>query len=430
MPYRFGPTRFGPPFSKVWQAAHFLAAAAPFSTEAVCSSFSIGSDGAAASASAPVRLFLHGDFEARLLQRLRRENRPGSEVRHQEKKAGAENRTENFIEFEGVHFGSGSRPLNVDLRPAKRPRDSLRNQAFTLHPRAGVEISVCPRSGNPYKRADFRPIPTLSARLGRASNPMTETRTLVLIPARMAATRLPGKPLLDIAGLPMIVHVLRRAEEADIGRVAVATDTPEIAAAVKAHGGEAVMTRPDHPSGSDRIFEALDTLDPDGGCEIVVNVQGDFPTISPDNIRAVLPPLADPAVDIATLAAEIHTEEESTNPNVVKAVGSPIGARRLRALYFTRATAPSGDGPRYHHIGLYAYRRAALERFVRAAAVAARTAGEARAVAGAGSRHADRRHHRRHGAARRRYRRPTSKPLAKYWPKPERLLKGAHDTKS
>jgi len=193
---------------------------------------------------------------------------------------------------------------------------------------------------------------------------MTETRTLVLIPARMAATRLPGKPLLDIGGLPMIVHVLRRAEEAQIGRVAVATDTAEIAAAVRAHGGEVVMTRPDHPSGSDRIFEALKQLDPQGKIEIVVNLQGDFPTISPGNIRDVLPPLADPAVDIATLAAQIHTEEEATNPNVVKAVGSPIGPRRLRALYFTRATAPTGDGPRYHHIGLYAYRRAALERFV------------------------------------------------------------------
>ena len=193
---------------------------------------------------------------------------------------------------------------------------------------------------------------------------MPEPRTLVLIPARMAATRLPGKPLLDIAGLPMIVHVLRRAEAAKIGRVAVATDTPDIAAAVIAHGGEAVMTRADHPSGSDRIYEALCTLDPRGEADIVINLQGDFPTISPDNIRDVLAPLADPAVDIATLAAEIHTEEESTNPNVVKAVGSPIGARRLRALYFTRATAPWGDGPRYHHIGLYAYRRAALERFV------------------------------------------------------------------
>jgi 3-deoxy-manno-octulosonate cytidylyltransferase (CMP-KDO synthetase) len=194
--------------------------------------------------------------------------------------------------------------------------------------------------------------------------PMTETRTLVLIPARMAATRLPGKPLLDIAGLPMIVHVLRRAEAAQIGRVAVATDTPEIASVVKAHGFEAVMTRPDHPSGSDRIYEALGKLDPKGKAEIVVNLQGDFPTILPDNIRSVLGPLSDPAVDIATLAAEIHTEEESTNPNVVKAVGSPIGKGRLRALYFTRATAPWGDGPRYHHIGLYAYRRAALERFV------------------------------------------------------------------
>ncbi|MBR1192315.1 3-deoxy-manno-octulosonate cytidylyltransferase [Bradyrhizobium sp. AUGA SZCCT0240] len=193
---------------------------------------------------------------------------------------------------------------------------------------------------------------------------MTETRNLVLIPARMAATRLPGKPLLDIGGVPMIVHVLRRAEAANIGRVAVATDTAEIAAAVTAHGGEAVMTRPDHPSGSDRIYEAMKALDPDGEAEIIVNLQGDFPTISPENIRDVLPPLADPAVDIATLAAQIHTEEEDLAPSVVKAVGSPIGPRRLRALYFTRATAPTGVGPRYHHIGLYAYRRAALERFV------------------------------------------------------------------
>jgi 3-deoxy-manno-octulosonate cytidylyltransferase (CMP-KDO synthetase) len=194
---------------------------------------------------------------------------------------------------------------------------------------------------------------------------MINSRVLVLIPARMASTRLPGKPLLDIAGLPMIAHVLRRAQEAAIGRVAVATDTPEIAKAVVAHGGEVVMTRPDHPSGSDRIFEALGTLDPEGEVEVVVNLQGDFPTILPDQIRDVLAPLDDPAVDIATLAAEIRTEEEALNPNVVKAVGSPIGPRRLRALYFTRATAPHGDGPRYHHVGLYAYRRAALERFVR-----------------------------------------------------------------
>ena len=196
---------------------------------------------------------------------------------------------------------------------------------------------------------------------------MTDPRILVLIPARMAATRLPGKPLLEMAGLPMIVHVMRRAEAARIGRVAVATDAAEIASVVTAHGGEAVMTRADHPSGSDRIFEALGALDPDRQTEIVVNLQGDFPTIGPDNIRDVLAPLADPEVDIATLAAEIHTEEEATNPNVVKAVGTMVGPRRLRALYFTRATAPHGDGPRYHHIGLYAYRRAALERFVRLA---------------------------------------------------------------
>jgi 3-deoxy-manno-octulosonate cytidylyltransferase (CMP-KDO synthetase) len=125
-----------------------------------------------------------------------------------------------------------------------------------------------------------------------------------------------------------------------------------------------VMTRSDHVSGSDRIYEALGELDPRGEAEIVVNLQGDFPTIRPDNIRSVLEPLADPAVDIATLAAEIHDEEEDTNPNVVKMVGSLVSGRRLRALYFTRATAPWGDGPRYHHVGLYAYRRAALQRFV------------------------------------------------------------------
>jgi 3-deoxy-manno-octulosonate cytidylyltransferase (CMP-KDO synthetase) len=194
---------------------------------------------------------------------------------------------------------------------------------------------------------------------------MTETRILVLIPARMAATRLPGKPLLDIGGLPMIVHVLRRAEEAKIGRVAVATDTPEIAAAVEAHGGTVVMTRPEHPSGSDRIYEAMTRLDPEGRVEIVVNVQGDLPTIPPEDIRAAVALLDDPKVDIGTLAAEIRRDEEHINPSVVKLIGSPLGGQRLRGLYFTRATAPYGDGPRYHHIGLYAYRRQALERFVK-----------------------------------------------------------------
>ena len=193
---------------------------------------------------------------------------------------------------------------------------------------------------------------------------MASTSTLILIPARMASTRLPGKPLADIAGLPMIVHVLRRAEEAKLGRAVVATDDASIAEAVNAHGGEAVMTRADHPSGSDRIFEALERLDPKADVETVINLQGDLPTIPPQDIRAVAAPLADRDVHIATLAAEIHVAEEHTNPNVVKAIGSPLSKDRLRALYFTRATAPANDGPRYHHIGIYAYRRAALVRFV------------------------------------------------------------------
>lgn len=187
---------------------------------------------------------------------------------------------------------------------------------------------------------------------------------LVLIPARMAALRLPGKPLADIAGLPMIVQVLRRAEEAKIGPVVVATDSEPILAAVEKAGGRAIMTSAEHATGSDRIFEALGVVDPEGSARIVVNVQGDLPTLSPADLRAALRPLADPAVDIATLAAEIRVEAEKTNPNVVKAVGTPVGPGRLRALYFTRATAPAGEGPLYHHIGLYAYRRAALARFV------------------------------------------------------------------
>jgi 3-deoxy-manno-octulosonate cytidylyltransferase (CMP-KDO synthetase) len=188
---------------------------------------------------------------------------------------------------------------------------------------------------------------------------------LILIPARMASTRLPGKPLADIAGVPMIVHVMRRAQAACIGPVVVATDSAAIAAAVDKSGGRAVMTRADHLSGSDRIFEALGQIDPGGGAKIVVNVQGDLPTIAPADIAAALTPLADDAVDIATLAAAITKAGERSNPNVVKVVGTPVGPARLRALYFTRATAPAGDGPLYHHIGLYAYRRAALERFVK-----------------------------------------------------------------
>jgi 3-deoxy-manno-octulosonate cytidylyltransferase (CMP-KDO synthetase) len=188
---------------------------------------------------------------------------------------------------------------------------------------------------------------------------------LILIPARMASTRLPGKPLADIAGLPMIVQVLRRAAEAKLGPVVVACDDETIATAVDKAGGRAILTRADHPSGSDRIFEALGIVDPEAKVRIVVNVQGDLPTIEPSAIAASLGPLRDPAVDIATLAAEIRNPDERTNPNVVKVVGSEVSPGRLRALYFTRATAPSGEGPLYHHIGLYAYRRAALERFVK-----------------------------------------------------------------
>lgn len=190
-------------------------------------------------------------------------------------------------------------------------------------------------------------------------------QTLVLIPARMASTRLPGKPLADIAGRPMIVHVAARAAESGLGRVVVATDTEAVAAAVRANGFEAVMTRADHESGSDRIFEALQALDPRGEVETVVNVQGDLPTIDPELIRAAFRPFEDASVDIATLGVEITRDEEKTNPNVVKIVGSPLSPSRLRALYFTRATAPWGDGPLFHHIGLYAYRREALERFVK-----------------------------------------------------------------
>jgi 3-deoxy-manno-octulosonate cytidylyltransferase (CMP-KDO synthetase) len=193
---------------------------------------------------------------------------------------------------------------------------------------------------------------------------MAHRDVLILIPARMASSRLPGKPLADIAGEPMIVQVLRRAQAAGIGPVAIATDSEAIAACVEKAGGRAVMTRADHVSGSDRIFEALQIVDPDGRADMVVNLQGDLPTLAPADIAAALQPLSDPAVDIATLAAEIKDAHERADPNVVQVVGSAVAPRRLRALYFTRAQAPSGEGPLYHHIGIYAYRRDALVRFV------------------------------------------------------------------
>ena len=192
---------------------------------------------------------------------------------------------------------------------------------------------------------------------------------LIVIPARMASSRLPGKPLADIAGLPMIVQVMRRAEEAELGRVVVAAAEREIADAVAAAGGEAVLTDPDLPSGSDRIWQAVNELDPEGRHRIIINVQGDLPTLDPLLVRVAYEALIRPGADISTLAAVITDPEERENPNVVKAVAAfaKAGAGETpfaRALYFTRATAPWGEGPLYHHIGLYGYRREALSRFV------------------------------------------------------------------
>ncbi len=188
---------------------------------------------------------------------------------------------------------------------------------------------------------------------------------LIIIPARMSATRLPGKPLADIHGEPMIVHVWRRAMAAKAGAVFVATDSAEIADVVKQAGGEAVMTRGDHESGSDRVFEAANIVDPGGAASIIVNLQGDMPTLHPEVVAAALEPLADSSVDIATLAGQIQEPQELLDPAVVKIVGTGMVApNTFRALYFTRGGAPYGAGVYYHHIGIYAYRREALARFV------------------------------------------------------------------
>ncbi|MGB0922449.1 MAG: 3-deoxy-manno-octulosonate cytidylyltransferase [Alphaproteobacteria bacterium] len=189
-------------------------------------------------------------------------------------------------------------------------------------------------------------------------------KPIIIIPARMASTRLPGKPLAEIGGKPMIVQVADRAREADCGPVLVAAAEAEIADAARDHGVDAVLTDPDLPSGSDRVWQALGLRDSDGVYDTIINVQGDLPTLDPGDVRAALAPMRastpDSQVDIATLATEITRAEERENPNVVKAVIADNG----RALYFTRATAPYGEGPLYHHIGLYTYRRAALEKFV------------------------------------------------------------------
>lgn len=189
---------------------------------------------------------------------------------------------------------------------------------------------------------------------------------ILIIPARMASTRLPGKPLAEIDGVPMIVQVLRRGQEADLGPVVVAAAEREVFEIVQDAGGTAVMTDPDHPSGSDRIFEALGHADPDGHHDAIINLQGDLPALDAATIRAALSPLlADSAVDIATLVAEIDDPQEIDNPNAVKVVTAfPDGQAIARALWFTRLRAPGGDGPHWHHIGLYAYRRSALARFV------------------------------------------------------------------
>ena len=187
---------------------------------------------------------------------------------------------------------------------------------------------------------------------------------LIIIPARMAASRLPGKPLKDIAGEPMIVHVWRRAMEADLGPVVIATDDQEIKQAIDTVGGQAIMTRTDHASGSDRIYEALTVVDKEKKYKNIINLQGDLPTLDPSLITACADLLQDKEVDISTLAVEIKDEAEKTNTNVVKVIGTPLSPNRQRALYFTRATAPTGEGPLYHHIGIYGYKRQSLETYI------------------------------------------------------------------
>lgn len=187
---------------------------------------------------------------------------------------------------------------------------------------------------------------------------------LIVIPARMAASRLPGKPMKDIGGVPMIVHVWRRAIEADIGPVIIATDAPEIKKEIESHGGIAIMTSADHQSGSDRIYEAVNIFDKDEKFKKIINLQGDLPTLEAELIHACAKLLDDELVDISTLAVEIVEDAEKTNPNVVKMIGSPISAAHHRALYFTRATAPAGEGPLYHHIGIYGYQRESLKKFI------------------------------------------------------------------
>ena len=189
-------------------------------------------------------------------------------------------------------------------------------------------------------------------------------QTITIIPARYSSTRFPGKPLVEIAGKPMIIRVYEQAKNANLGKIIVATDDERILSVVQNYGGEVILTSEQHSSGTDRIYEAITKIDPEGNFDQILNLQGDIPLIESRAIQCCFEPLKDPAVDLATIATEISDNCQRDDPNFVKAIGTQIDRTRYRALYFTRATAPSGDGPLFLHIGLYAYRRATLERFV------------------------------------------------------------------
>lgn len=193
---------------------------------------------------------------------------------------------------------------------------------------------------------------------------LLKEKTIVIIPARRASTRLPGKALKDIAGVPMVVRVFEQAKKAEVGDVVVATDDGEIKSVVESYGGKAVMTASSHPSGTDRVYEAFNQLATP--YTYIINVQGDLPLVAPEAIHTVTSLLTQDKADISTLAAVITDEEEKHSPHVVKAIISLDSTIKDcgRALYFTRAPAPYGEGPMYHHIGIYGYTRQALERFV------------------------------------------------------------------
>ena len=203
---------------------------------------------------------------------------------------------------------------------------------------------------------------------------MTEInkKLIVTIPARLAATRLPNKPLADIHGRPMIVHVWERVVAAigSIDQVIVAAGDAEIVDVMQSAGGRVVLTDPDLPSGSDRVFRAIQEIEKQDGItlEHIINVQGDLPTLAPEIVKKTANLLQDGS-DMASLVAKIIDPREIDNPNVVKAIVSWDAASTKqekvgRGIYFTRAAAPSGDGPYYHHIGIYGYQRDALEKFV------------------------------------------------------------------